>query len=222
MKMKKFKLKAAIFDLDGTLLDSMMVWRSLTEAYLKGKGIEPEKDLSFKLLGKSSEFQSNYVYEKYGIKTTPDQVYQETIPYIKNYYAEIAEPKPGILEFLDLLKSKNIPCAIATATPLQLMESALDKFGFKKYFKVVITTYDIGVGKHKPDIYETAVNRLNADKATTVIFEDALYAVKTLKKHNFNCCVIADKITEPDPEPIKTISDMYIENWFEAPDLFEF
>ena len=139
MKMKKFKLKAAIFDLDGTLLDSMMVWRSLTEAYLKGKGIEPEKDLSFKLLGKSSEFQSNYVYEKYGIKTTPDQVYQETIPYIKNYYAEIAEPKPGILEFLDLLKSKNIPCAIATATPLQLMESALDKFGFKKYFKVVIT-----------------------------------------------------------------------------------
>jgi len=222
MKMKKFKLKAAIFDLDGTLLDSMMVWRSLTEAYLKGKGIEPEKDLSFKLLGKSSEFQSNYVYEKYGIKTTPDQVYQETIPYIKNYYAEIAEPKPGIFEFLDLLKSNNIPCAIATATPLQLMESALDKFGFKKYFKVVITTYDVGVGKHKPDIYETAVSRLNADKAATVIFEDALYAVKTLKKHNFNCCVIADNISEPDPEPIKAVSDMYIENWFEAPVLFEF
>ena len=100
MKMKKIKLKAAIFDLDGTLLDSMMVWRSLTEAYLKGKGIEPEKGLSFKLLGKSSEFQSNYVYEKYGIKTTPDQVYQETIPYIKNYYAEIAEPSREYLSFL--------------------------------------------------------------------------------------------------------------------------
>ncbi len=220
--MKKIKLNAAVFDLDGTLLDSMLVWRTLTEVYLKGKGIEPEEGLSYKLLGKSSEFQTNYIYEKYGIKTNPDMVYQETIPYIKNYYAEIAEPKPGIMDFLDLLKSKGIPCAIATATPLQLMESALDKFGLKEYCKVVLTTYDVGVGKHKPDIYEISLQRLNAEKSNSVIFEDAYYAAKTLKENNFNFCVIADKITEPNPEPIKALSEMYIETWFEAPALFEY
>ena len=211
--------KAAVFDLDGTILDSMSMWRTLLENALLRHGIYPEPLLSLNIWGIGAEKREIYLKDRYGLTVDYSALAKDNPYYIKKFYKEEAAAKPGSVEFIKYLKNKGIKIALATATPIDYMESALDRFGIKNSFDFVITTKDIGVGKFKPDIYDISCRHLGVDKSDAVVFEDAYYAVNTAKSAGYKVIAIDDYWQFENKDNIRSLADRYIESWSEVYDL---
>lgn len=215
------KFSGAIFDLDGTILDSMSMWRTLLENSLLRHGIYPEPYLSLNIWGFSSARREEYLRNKYGLELTSDEISSGFGYYIKRFYANEAVPKPGAVDFLKFLYSRGVKIALATATPVEYMESALDKYDIKRYFDVILTTKEIGVGKSKPDIYDLSCSRLGIDKSDAVIFEDAHYAINTAKNAGYTVIAIDDCWQFRTRDSNISRADRFIESWDKVYDLID-
>ncbi len=206
------KIKYAIFDADGTLMDSMHIWDTLDGAYLMMRGIEPEETRLFRKYGYFTSI--NRIIERYNLNQTFDEVKEDMMKILEYYYYNVATAKPGIKEFLQKLRENGVRCAVATATDKYLMEPALERNGLLEYFDAVFTTKEVGVSKQEPDIYNIARDFLGADE-NTFIFEDALYAIATAKKAGYKVVAIEDYSAEDEREYIKETADYYISDYSE-------
>ena len=214
------RLQSAIFDMDGTLLDSMPIWRGLGASLMRDMGIEPAPELNDKLKTLSLRDGLAYCREVYGLSQTVDQLVGMVFDKIHDFYCERVRPKPGVEKFLSLLKMEGVWMYVATATDRPLAEAALRHAGIDGYFRGIITVAEAGAGKaESAEIYERAMRRLQSNKKDTVIFEDALHAIQTAKAAGFRVAAVYDASAEADQEEIRRISDYYIrsfEEMFEA------
>ena len=214
------RLQSAIFDMDGTLLDSMPIWRGLGASLMRDMGIEPAPELNDKLKTLSLRDGLAYCREVYGLSQTVDQLVGMVFDKIHDFYCERVRPKPGVEKFLSLLKMEGVWMYVATATDRPLAEAALRHAGIDGYFRGMITVAEAGAGKaESAEIYERAMRRLQSNKKDTVIFEDALHAIQTAKAAGFRVAAVYDASAEADQEEIRRISDYYIrsfEEMFEA------
>ena len=214
------RLQSAIFDMDGTLLDSMPIWRGLGASLMREMGIEPAPELNDKLKTLSLRDGLAYCREVYGLSQTVDQLVGMVFDKIHDFYCERVRPKPGVEKFLSLLKMEGVWMYVATATDRPLAEAALRHAGIDGYFRGMITVAEAGAGKaESAEIYERAMRRLQSNKKDTVIFEDALHAIQTAKAAGFRVAAVYDASAEADQEEIRRISDYYIrsfEEMFEA------
>ena len=117
-------MKGAIFDMDGTLLDSMQVWVHVGEQYLRNRGIEPEEGLGDVLFPMSMRDGAVYVKEKYGLPDPPDTIVTDMDAIVFAAYRDEVLPKPGVAAYLESLKKRGIPMAVATATNRPMVEAA--------------------------------------------------------------------------------------------------
>lgn len=214
------KIKGAIFDLDGTVLDTMSIWEALGEKYLRAKGIEPEKDLRRKMSVMSLIGAAEYFREHYHVTDNVEKIVSDVVKEVKDFYENIAEVKAGMPEFLASLDTKNIRMCIATATDRELAESALKRCGIDGYFGKIFTCGELGTGKDKPDIYNIALQYLGTERENTAVFEDAYHAAQTAKNAGFKLCGVFDKF-EQDTEKVKNISDLYFESLSGADKFFD-
>ena len=118
-------MKGAIFDMDGTLLDSMQVWVHVGEQYLRNRGIEPEEGLGDVLFPMSMRDGAVYVKERYGLPDPPDMIVADMDDIVFGAYRDEVLPKPGVAAYLESLKKRGIPMAVATATNRPMVEAAL-------------------------------------------------------------------------------------------------
>ncbi|MGB8456002.1 MAG: HAD family phosphatase [Anaerocolumna sp.] len=209
------KIKGAIFDLDGTLLDSMFIWDTIGGNYLQSRGITPMENLNETFKNMSLKEAAQYYRKNYGltedVKTIVDGVNQM----IGHYYYEQVLPKEGIKEFLDILVKEGVKMCVATATDLHLADAALKRTGLRDYFCSIITCTGVGSGKDKPKIFETALLELGSPKENTVVFEDALYAVQTAKEAGFTVVGVYDSSEADNEETIKKRVDIFIRSFHE-------
>ena len=203
-------MKGAIFDMDGTLLDSMQVWAHVGEQYLQNRGIEPEDGLGDVLFPMSMRDGAVYVKEKYGLPDSPDTIVADMNALVFASYPDEVIPKPGVVASLEALKKRGIPMAVATATDRPMVEAALARTGLAGYFKQIFTCTEIGAGKERPDIYLAAAEALGASPADTWVFEDALYAIKTAKAAGFYTVGLYDETSRNDQEAIAGWADCYV------------
>lgn len=204
-------MKAFIFDLDGTLLDSMGAWKNLGYEYLYSKGIKNiEENLRETLRTMSLLETANYFMTEYSIKLSAEQIYNEINKLIEVQYKYNVQPKDGVLEFLE--KHKDRKMCIATATDRFLVEHALKRIEIEDYFDFIITSSEVGNSKENPDIFIRAAEMLAMDIDKIIVFEDALHAIKSAKSAGFYTVGIYEKCFEDDQDRIKTIADEYIEN----------
>jgi len=217
---KKFKITGAVFDLDGTLLDSMSIWTDLGEAYLRTKGITAEENLSEKLKAMSLNQSAGYFIEKYGIKDSVQEIIDDINKMIEDFYLYHVQLKEGVSEFLEYLNGKNVKMCIATATDKKLAEGALKRCGMLDFFEYIFTCEEVRYGKDCPEIFNKALDFLNTEKEFTWVFEDAVYAAMTARDAGFNVCVVYDK-SESETEKLKEISEIYIKSFMEAGDYFD-
>ncbi len=206
------KIKYAIFDADGTLMDSMHIWDTLDGAYLMMQGIVPDEIGIFRKYGYFGSI--NHIIEHYSLDKTFDEVKADMMKILEYYYENVAFAKEGIKEFLQALRNNGVKCVVATATDRYLMEPALERNGLLEYFDAVFTTREVGISKHEPDIYNIARDFLGADEQL-FIFEDAAYAIDTAKKAGYKVIAIEDYSAEAECEHIKETADYYIENYSE-------
>lgn len=213
------RLQSAIFDMDGTLLDSMSMWMDLGANMLRAQGIEPEPDLQSKLNVLGLRQGAEYCKTVYHMTQSVDEVVELIEERVDHFYRSEVQAKPGVQKFLSLLKMEGVWMYVATATDRHLAEAALRHAGIDGYFRGLITCTEAGRGKDDPEIYERAMRRLQSNKRDTVIFEDALHAIQTAKGAGFRVCGVYDASAEADQLEIQRLSDYYVrsfEEMFEA------
>ncbi len=205
-------LKGAIFDLDGTILDSMFIWDTIGEDYLRSIGKEPKGNLKEAFKTFTLEQAAEYYRENYGVTLSVDEIIDGVNKMAERYYAETVKLKPGIEVFLEKLKAKGIKMCIATVTDKHLAEAALGRLGIRNCFSEIFACASVGHSKEEPHIYREAQKHLNTEKGETVVFEDALHALKTAKADGFVTVGVFD-IYEENQEEVKMMADCYIENY---------
>lgn len=179
------KLQGAIFDMDGTLVDSLHAWDFLSprlgEKYLGDPTFHPtpEDDKYFRT---ALLWQVAVCFEeKYHFPATAQEIYGFMNELIVEFYQTQVKCKPGVTKFLDFLQENNIPFCLATATAQPLVKIALAATGLAPYFSKVISCADVGKGKDQPDVFLAACQMLGTDPAETFVFEDSLTAICTAK-----------------------------------------
>ncbi len=214
------RLQSAIFDMDGTLLDSMHIWNDLGPNMLRSMGIEPAPDLADRVMVLTLREGAQLCKAEYGLPQSVEEIIQLIEDQVRDFYEHHVQAKPGVQKFLSLLKMEGVWMYVATNTDRHLAEAALRHAGIDQYFRGILTCSEIGAGKNdSPEIYERAMTRLRSNKKDTVIFEDAVHAIRTAKRAGFRVCGVYDPSAEADQEEIRRLSDYYIrsfEEMFEA------
>lgn len=208
-------IKGAIFDIDGTLLDSMPVWENAGARYLATLGIKARSDLKERLDALSLPEGALYMQTEYKLSVTIEEILEGVNQVVKDFYFKEAVLKPGVCDLIQKLKKNQVRLIIATATDAEMAKSALIRIGIWKDFDGMITCEEAGAGKTSPKVFELAREHLQTKKEETWVFEDSLYAVKTASKAGFPVCSIYDAYSRDNTEEIRTFSDIYVKDFYE-------
>ena len=207
-------ITGAIFDFDGTLFDSMHVWKGVRYKFFDRIGLVLNEEDEEAFRGLYLRESIILAKERFGLKETTNELFAKFFELIKELYLADTEPKNDIIEFLEKLKSKGVKMGIATATGEPALEAVLEKYNMLHYFDAIYSTYTVGAAKTEPKVYDVVLDAIGTDKETTWIFEDALYAATTAKKNGYKVVGIYDKSEEKTDE-LKEFVDVYIHNYSE-------
>ena len=214
-------IKGAIFDLDGTVFDSMHIWSDIGLRFLKEKGIEPEPGIEDEFVKMSMTQAAEYYIKNIDPTETVLGIVEAVNKLVEGFYYNDVLLKEGVKEFLEFLKQRNVKMCVATATDKHLVERALIRNGIRDYFDEIFTCTSVGAGKDSTVIYDKALEYLGTDKSNTYIFEDALYAIETANKAGYKILGIKDVSEKADPEAVKSFCNFYIESYSEIYKYFD-
>lgn len=203
-------IKGAIFDVDGTLLDSMGIWNEAGDRYLKKKNRIPEDNLTAILWTMSLNEASEYLGRTYEIPDPPQKIQADLIREITDFYLYEVQLKPGAREMLEELKSRDIPMIIATSSDRSYLEPAFKRLGISSYFQEIISGSEIGLNKRTPDIYRLCSSKIRTDIKETWVFEDTLFAVRSAKEGGFRVAGVHDLSSADEQAEIKALCDYYL------------
>ncbi len=214
------KIKGVIFDADGTLFDSMPSWKNIGRRCLLSFGITGiEEDLDEILFKMSVDEACEYVRKRFCVPCEAEQIKAEVKRLLKGLYANEIPFKAGAEAFLKRLREMGIPMSVATAGERELLTSALKRYGVEKYFSAILTCDELKTDKTKPEIYYSAARIMKTKPEETLVFEDALYAIKTAKDAGFIVAGVEDETSLCHKENIISLADFYIKDFTLANDL---
>ena len=206
-------IKGAIFDMDGTLIDSLIVWNEIWDAVGEKYGhmgfrpsLEDDRATRTMTLAACCDF----IHERYGFAENGGELLQLMNDLCADFYENRVEMKKGAVEFLDHLKSKGVKMIVATATAMGLVNIAYKRCGLDRYFDEILSCADIGKGKDEPDIFLHALEKLGTPMDETWIFEDSATAVVTASKAGFHTVGIYDDYNYGQ-DVLRSTADFYIE-----------
>ena len=209
------KIKGAIFDMDGTLINSLIVWKDIWSAmadkYLDGEsgfpGLEIDKTMRTMTLLDGMKM----IHELRGIGESGEELWMFCNDMIEDFYRNKVEMKSGAMEFLKYLHDNEVKMCIASASALDMVEVAVERCELGKYIPKLLSSCDFGCGKDKPNVYLAALDHLGTPKEETWVFEDSLVALKTAKGIGLPIVGIYDAYNFGHEE-MKEISDYYIDD----------
>lgn len=205
--------KAIIFDLDGTLIDSMNVWSDIDKEFFKMHDLPFEEDYQKEIGHKGLKEIAAYTKSRYNLKESEDEIISIWLSMAKEAYAYKIPLKEGVKSFLDYLKSKNIKMGIATSNSLELTELVLKHHDIYKYFSKVVTVNELKTNKGSPDIYLHISNSFGFSPSECIVFEDLLVGIRTAKKAGYKVVAVKEKASLDKEKEIKEIADLYISNY---------
>ena len=214
-------IQGVIFDLDGTLFDSMFIWDTAGEVYLRSIGREPEADLQ-KVLKPMSLLQSaQYIREKYNIPLSVEDIMDGVNRTVEGFYFYTVEPKPGVIDFMEELHRRNIKMCIATATDRYQVEAALQRCKMRHFFSEIFTCTEVGSGKDRPDIFRKAMEHLQTDRSNTAVVEDAYHAAFTAKQDGFMVVGVYDS-HESRQQELLQLADVFLPDYLHLNNFWKF
>ncbi len=215
LKGDKAELKGAIFDVDGTLLDSMPIWMEVGARYLESLGKVPEERLGERLFAMTMAEAAAYLNDTYGLEKEIPEIIGGVNAIVEKFYSEEAPLKPGAIELLNWMRDSGMKMAVATSSDYPLIEAAFKRLGIFEYFTEILTCSQVGVGKEKPLIYEKAAQAMDTIPEGTCVVEDALHALLTAKGAGFFTIGVYDEASAGNQEKLQKNADLYGENLYE-------
>ena len=205
--------KAIIFDLDGTLIDSMNVWSDIDKEFFKMHDLPFEKDYQKEIGHKGLKEIAAYTKSRYNLKESEDEIVTIWLDMAKEAYAYKIPLKEGVKSFLEYLQSKNIKMGIATSNSLELTELVLKHHDIYKYFSKVVTVNELKTNKGSPDIYLHISDSFGLVPSECIVFEDLLTGIRTAKKAGYKVVGVKEISSLDKEKEIREIADLYISNY---------
>ena len=207
--------EAVIFDLDGTVVDSMWVWPEVDVEFLGERGMELPANLQKELDGKSFIESAVYMKERFQLTESIEKLMEIWNGMAMDMYTNRVKAKSGIQEFLKLLKKAGIKTGIASSNSHVLVEAGLRANGLFEYFDSVHTANEVAKGKPSPDIYLLVAEDLQVEPSKCLIFEDIVNGILAGKNAGMTTCAVYDTYSEDTDEEKKAIADFYIQSYEE-------
>lgn len=203
-------IRGAVFDMDGTLLDSMGIWTDVGIRYLTAQHIKAEENLGDILFPMSLEQGAAYLKTHYLLPESTEKIRSGILSVIHDFYVSEVRLKRGADVFLRELSKKGIPIAAATSSDRSLIEAACRRLDIFPYFQQILTCSEVGEGKDSPRIYLEAASCLHAVPGEIFVFEDALHALTTAKQAGFCTAAVYDASSAENQLAIRQTADIYL------------
>lgn len=210
------RIKAALFDVDGTLTDSMYIWDSADEMLLKRHNLTPPPGLKEAVDALTLRQTAVYFNEHFGLHDTPEETMEEICKMVEDEYFYKVQKKPNIEKALSWLSGHGVAIGIVTASERYHVEAACKRLGIWGYFQKMFTCTEMGLTKHTPEIFERAAKELGALPQETVVFEDAFHAVKTASSGGFWTAAIDDTYNQKYTSQLKETADWFLTDYSQA------
>lgn len=210
-------MKAYIFDLDGTLLDSMGVWEQIDMDFLTKRGLEVPPDYINTICSRSFPEAAQYTIDRFGLSESVDDLLREWNSMAIYAYGHTVPLKPNAKKYLSALKRQGAKLGIATSLPAALYEPALRNHGIMGLFDVICSTDEVSFGKIKPDVFLFAASKLGIDPKECVVFEDILQAIKSAKLAGMMVYGVYDESSREHWPLIQQIADGVLYDFNDAP-----
>ena len=208
-------MKHYIFDLDATLIDSMPIWKDTGKNFLFSHGFTPPDNLQEIVKSQTLYQTAEHFQQELGVPFTAEEITSEIISFVEEQYRTTIPLKPVAKEFLEKEKKNGAKMCILTASEASYIHLALSRLDISKYFDFVLTCTETGLYKSGPEVFQTAMERLGGTPADTIVFEDALYAIKGAKQGGFTVYAIEDPVMEQEKSEIQALADRYFTSYEE-------
>lgn len=204
-------IKAVIFDMDGTLIDSMWMWGAIDEEYLGRYGIEVPESLREEIEGKSFDETAWYFQEIFPqIPQSVEEMKQTWNDMAIDKYRNEVPLREGVIDFLSYLKQEGIKTGIATSNSPELLQIIMEGHDLNRYFDIVQTADKVGKGKPAPDIYLYVAEKLGVPPRECLVFEDVLQGAMAGVNAGMKVCGVYDKYSASEEENMRALTDYYI------------
>lgn len=206
-----------IFDMDGTLIDSMGVWYDFGQQYAKQRGLPGDEDWQKPLKTMSLELGAQYVKEHFALPESIAEILQQWAVLIAQLYRERAVPKPGAVEFLR--EHRGRPQVVLTANGRSILEGVMQGMGFASWLDATYTAAELELEKDNPEIYRQTAHLMGLQPEECVVFEDTLHAILAAKQAGCRVVAVEDHTYPEDVAAIRTAADYYIHDFAQLRDI---
>ncbi len=206
-------IKSVIFDLDGTLVDSMGVWGEVDRQYLGSMGYSVPPDLQGAVEGMSFTETAAYFKERFSIPHTLEEIKKTWQDMAMDQYMHQIPLKPGAGEFLPYLRERGITIGMATSNSPSLIQAVLVSHGIRDYFDAIVTSCQVKKGKPAPDVYLEAARILGTPPGDCLVFEDIVPGLLAGKNAGMTVCAVWDGDTPSQEQEKRSLADYYIHSY---------
>lgn len=207
------KIEAAVFDLDGTLVDSLSFfkyfWPALGRRFFGVENYMPPTYVDMQIRTMPARESCDYIADELWIMGKGQEIYELEMEIMDDFYKNVAKLKVGVVEYLDSLRKKGIKTAIASASSIPIIRFNLERYGILDKFDYLFSCADLGVGKDVPDVYLAAEKQLGGDRSKICVYEDSCVALETAKRAGFMTVGIYDE-GNYEHDRLKAASDVYL------------
>lgn len=205
--------KSVIFDLDGTLVDSMGIWGKIDVEYLGGFGLEVPDDLQAAVEGMGFTEVAEYFKERFRIPYSIEEIKQYWQSMAMEKYEKEILLKPGADKVIPWFKEQGLSLAVASSNHISLIEAVLKAHDLYSYFDCIITACDVKKGKPAPDVYLEAARRLNARPGECLVFEDIIPGIQAGKNAGMEVCAVYDSYSAAQDQQKRNLARYYITDY---------
>ena len=210
----------AIFDMDGTLIDSMKYWKNLGREYLSRFGIVDNLDeVMEKIKPMTMTESAEYFRTEFNLSGTKESIAEEMNQMMEEHYRKDIPLKEGAKKYLQALDTRGVKMCVASATDEKLMRACLTRLGVIDYFEFILSCEEVGVGKNSPDVYLKAIeyfqkkNEIVINPKEVAVYEDAAYAVRTALEAGFYVIAVRDDSNQEKWEKLRECVPEVMEDW---------
>ena len=205
--------KYCIMDMDGTLIDSMPYWNTLSPDYLVERGITKSTEGLVEILRTMTMPQACvYLKKEYDLPETSEEILRQLNQVMRRHYAEDIPLKKNVREHLDMLQEEGAKLCVVTATALPLVHLCLQRLGVEDYFAFIMSCEEVGCGKDRPDAFLEAARRLGAQPRDIYVYEDSYTALQTARDAGFKTVGVYDPYSGAWEQCV-SVSDETIKDW---------
>ncbi|MDO5135168.1 MAG: HAD family phosphatase [Eubacteriales bacterium] len=205
--------EAVIFDLDGTLVDSMWVWSQIDVDFLGKYKIPIPQGFQKELEGLSYTETAAYFKERFCLEESVEEIKEIWRDMAMDRYCHAVPLKPGVRQFIPYLKEQGIQMAVASSNTESLIEAVLESQGIREYFDCIVTSCQVKKGKPAPDVYLEAARSLGADPSKCLVFEDIVAGLEAGKNAGMTVCAIDDDYSRSQEKEKKACASYFITDY---------